>query len=335
MNIASCRTSEFDTNMESNGVVPQIDTPQNHDNEINLYILIQLIWENKLWIFITALMSAAVAWSIAARIPDVYRSEVLLAPVSEERGAAMGGLAGQLGGLAGLAGIDLGGSSINKATLGLEVLRSRAFLIRFIQDNELLVPLLAAKGWDSVAKKWIFDESKYDANKRQWVRHVKPPRTVQPSELEAYKELTRLLSVSQDKKTQIIRISIESLSPVLAKEWAEKLVFDLNEHVRSRDVEEAQRSINYLQKQLSATAVAEMRNILFQLIEQQTKTIMLAEVRAEYVFQVIDPAVIPEEKAGPKRVVIIAVSTCLATLLCTVILIMIGLSRKDKGRKTH
>ena len=36
-------------------------------------------------------------------------------------------------------------------------------------------------------------------------------------------------------------------------------------------------------------------------IEEQTKTIMLANSRPEYLFKTIDPAIAPERKAGPSR----------------------------------
>ena len=44
------------------------------------------------------------------------------------------------------------------------------------------------------------------------------------------------------------------------------------------------------------------------MIESQTKTLMLAEVNPDYAFQVVDPAVIPELKAKPKRSLIVVIS---------------------------
>jgi len=44
--------------------------------------------------------------------------------------------------------------------------------------------------------------------------------------------------------------------------------------------------------------------VFAQLIEEQTKTIMLANVSKDYVFTVIDPAVVPELESYPKRAVI-------------------------------
>lgn len=44
-----------------------------------------------------------------------------------------------------------------------------------------------------------------------------------------------------------------------------------------------------------------MQSAFYKLIEEQTKSLMLAEVQEEFVFKTIDPSVVPEVKYGPKR----------------------------------
>ena len=51
----------------------------------------------------------------------------------------------------------------------------------------------------------------------------------------------------------------------------------------------SKKSTEFLQQQLERTEIADIREVLYRLIEEQTKTIMFAEVRKEYVFKVIDP----------------------------------------------
>ncbi len=79
------------------------------------------------------------------------------------------------------------------------------------------------------------------------------------------------------------------------------LVEDINLKLKARDVAEAERSIRYLTAQLEKTPVADMQSIFYELIEEQTKTVMFAEVRDEYVFKTIDPAVVPEIKSKPNK----------------------------------
>jgi LPS O-antigen subunit length determinant protein (WzzB/FepE family) len=58
------------------------------------------------------------------------------------------------------------------------------------------------------------------------------------------------------------------------------------------------------------------------LIEEQTKTIMFANVRDEYVLKTIDPALIPELKSGPKRALICIVGTLLGIILSFFFLVL-------------
>ena len=56
-----------------------------------------------------------------------------------------------------------------------------------------------------------------------------------------------------------------------------------------QDVAEAEQAITYLNKQIENTSLAELRNVFFRLIEEQTKTIMLANVSQEYLLKTLDP----------------------------------------------
>jgi LPS O-antigen subunit length determinant protein (WzzB/FepE family) len=53
----------------------------------------------------------------------------------------------------------------------------------------------------------------------------------------------------------------------------------------------------------------------FELIQSQTETIMLANASPEYLFKTLDPAVVPEMKAGPKRALICILGSLLGALL--------------------
>ncbi|KZZ41591.1 hypothetical protein A3755_23285 [Oleiphilus sp. HI0085] len=74
---------------------------------------------------------------------------------------------------------------------------------------------------------------------------------------------------------------------------------------------QAEKSISYLQQQIEKTEISEMRSIFFQLIEEQTKTLMLTSVSDEYVFRTISSAKVAEQKSKPRVPLIIAVFTML------------------------
>ncbi len=289
------------------------------DDEIDLRELFGAIWAGKWLILVVTSIFTVASVFYALQLPDIYKSEVTLAPAEE------GGLKvpGQLGGLAALAGVNLGSmGGGGKASLALEILKSRDFIGRFIEKNDLYLPIMAAKDWSRADNQLILDPDIYDMNTQQWVRKVNQPFQSKPSNLETVEEFSKLFSINQDKTTGIVKLSIEHFSPYLAKNWAEKIVKSINEEMRTREQTEAEKSIAYLSKQIDLTNLADVRTMLFSLIEEQTKTLMLANVRDEYVFKTVDPAVVSEKKSKPARVLICILAFMFGIFLGCVIVVI-------------
>ena len=159
-----------------------------------------------------------------------------------------------------------------------------------------LVPLVAADGWDAESGEVLIDPGDYDVSGKKWIRSIRPPKKTVPSLQEAYEEFMDILSVSQDKKSGFVTVAVDHYSPVVARDWVSWLVNDLNTTIMRQDVAEAEQAIEYLNKQIENTSLAALQGVFFSLIEEQTKTVMLASVSKEYVFKTIDPAFVPEEK---------------------------------------
>ena len=318
--------------MNSTEFYPQQHLPEN--DEIDLAELWHAIWSGKLLIIAISGLFAISSILYAINQPNIYQATTLLSPTSEQSGAGgLAKMAGQFGGLASLAGINLGGGGTDKTGLALEVLKSRVFLEKFINKHQLLVPLMAAKNWDVNANTLIIDDEIYNETTKAWVREVKAPKKPEPSPWQAYKSFKEILSITSDKETGMITLAIEHYSPEIATQWLLWLVSDINEAMREQDKAEAQRSINYLTAKLKETQLADMQTIFYQLIEQQTKTIMLAEVSLEYVLKTIDPANAPEEKAKPKRALIVVLGTMLGGILSVLIVLIRYFTNKGPTNK--
>jgi capsular polysaccharide biosynthesis protein len=197
------------------------------------------------------------------------------------------------------------------------------------------VPLIASKKWDRINDELVVDDEIYDVNSNKWIREVSFPKTVVPSPWEAYQEFLQLISVSQDKTTSLVTIDVEFYSPQIAKAWLKWLVADVNDFMRQQDENEAQSSIDYLTKQLEKTEVSAMETVFYQLIEEQTKNMMLTKVSAEYVLKTIDPAQVPEKKTGPKRALIVVLGTMLGGILSVLIVLIRHFSKSKKVVKTE
>jgi len=71
-------------------------------------------------------------------------------------------------------------------------------------------------------------------------------------------------------------VSIDNGDAVTAARWANGYVALANELVRSRALDDAKRNVAYLNEQIARTNEVELRRIMYNLVEDQTKTLMLA-----------------------------------------------------------
>ncbi|WP_193051178.1 Wzz/FepE/Etk N-terminal domain-containing protein [Pseudoalteromonas undina] len=293
------------------------------DDEIDLRELFTAIWQGKWTIIIITALFAVASVIYAIKQPNIYKSEALLAPAEQEQQGGLGALAGQFGGLASLAGVNLGsGGGVDKTQMALEVLKSRKFTSEFIQKHNILPDLMAAKAWNRETNTIIYNEELYIADQNKWIREVELPFKPEPSMQEAYKEFSKIVSANKDKETGMVKIAIEHVSPYVAQQWVNWLIQDINKTMKQRDVFEAIKSTDFLTQQLEQTKIADIRTVLYKLVEEQTKTIMFANVRDEYVFKTIDPAIVPEKKFKPKRALICVLGVLLGGML-SVILVLI------------
>jgi len=284
------------------------------DDEIDLRELFATLWRGK-WIIIafTAVFAAA-GVGYALYKPNIYQANVLLAPAQGEE-SSMRGLSGQLGGLASLAGINLGSGGSNQVVIAKEVLQSRAFLTDFFHRHNLIIPLMATKAWDVENKKWVIDREVYNPDTGEWLTDDEG-ESLKPTDWDMVKKFRENhLSLSTNEETGMVTVNVKSQSPLAAKNWAEWLVNDVNEHMRREDIQEAEARIAFLQDKLNETNIAGMQQVFYQLIESETRTVMLANAQYEYVFETVDPAVVPQEKSEPKRALIAVIATMLGGML--------------------
>jgi len=296
----------------------QENSPALYDDEIDLRELFRVLWAGKWLIGGISFAAAIIAVAVALSLPNIYRAEALLAPNNSQGTGGLSALAAQYGGLASLAGINLNSGSADKTAFGLEVLKSRKFISGFIERHDILVPLMAVEDWDAESGELKIDPKVYDLATDRWTRDVRPPRKTVPSLQEAHEAFMEILSVSQDKKSGFVNIAVEHYSPTVAKQWVDWLVADINSSIMQQDVAEAEQAIAYLNEQIGSTSLADLQNVFFKLIEEQTKIVMLAKVSPEYTLRTLDPAVIPEIKFRPSRALICVLGTLLGGMLSVI-----------------
>jgi uncharacterized protein involved in exopolysaccharide biosynthesis len=229
----------------------------------------------------TALMVAAGIFAAMVLViffdQPVYRAYVTLAPTRPPMEPDQVSLTEELIGL-GL------GSRGNLAVSGFRtsqdeafaMLSSRAISRKFIESQNLM-PILFEEEWNTVTGDWKSADSG---------RHPSLDDAVDMFERE-------IRYISKSDATGFIRINIEWTDPELAAIWANRLVELTDEVLRERDIREAKDSIRFLQEQAKTAPLESVRQLIYALVESYSKTVMLASVKDNYVFSIIDPATAP------------------------------------------
>lgn len=277
------------------------ETTSDVSDEIDLAEIASILWRSKVLIIQITIFAAVVSVIVAVMRPNIYTSSTLLAPASSEGSSGMSKLAGQFGGLASLAGVSLSGGGGDRTAYAIGVLKSRKFVSAFVNRHKLKAEFFAVTSWDETTGELVFDDEIYDAEKKTWLQ--------EPSDQKVHKVYSELLTISENKESGFVTIGFRHLSPKTAQKWTELAVADLNSTIREQDISEAEKSIIYLQKQIRGTSLAELKMAFYDLIQAQTETMMLAQVREEYVFKTLDPAIVPERKSEPNRLLICILGT--------------------------
>ena len=309
------------------------NAPYQQDDEIDLRELFGIIWDGKWWIIAITFVFAVASVIYSLSLPDIYKAEATLAPTEEAQGQGFGE---EMSGLASLAGLNMGKQQVDKVTMAMEILQSRQFIKNFVEKHNILPEVMAVKEWHQASGELVFNQEVYNSKTSEWVWDGEPPKQPEPSSWEYVNVFqNEILLVEKDSETPgLINISVNHQSPVIAHQWVEWLIEDINNHMRQRDIKEAQSSMEYLQNELGETNLSSLQQVFYQLIEKQIQTIMLANVRPEYIFQVLDPAVVPEQRDAPSRALICIIGTFLGGFLSLFVVFIRHLFRASKKKQS-
>lgn len=287
---------------------------ESNNEDLKLSEIIKVLYEGRRNIIYVTSLFLFISVGISLYLKDQYKAEILVAP-SGIQGSSQGP-SSSLSGIAGLAGISIGefegGTKIQEA---MEVIKSRKFISEFINKHEIKPAVVAAKSLDKISGDIVINENIYDTEKKVWKKEISMQKTIE-------KFLKDNLEFNEDKKTGFITISITTLSPTKSKEWVDSLLLDLNNFFRDQAVTEATTSLNYLKNQIAKAQLIEIRQSVFNLIQEQIKIITLAEGREEYLLRTLDPSVIPDEKTSPARTLICIIGAFLGFLLSVIYLLL-------------
>jgi len=260
-----------------------------------------------------ALLGLAVALAVGFLMRPVYRASAVLMPVaSQELGS--GAVAGLLSRLGGGAGLGLGDNSQRDEALA--VLKSRQFAEQLIADEKLL-PVFFPDKWDAASGTWSeMDPKRIPSAWDAWIYFDRNVRTV-----------------LEDQDRGLVTIRVEWSDPVEAARWANLMVARANEDLRARKLRQLESSLEFLQSELRNAQLVELRAAISQVMESQINERMLANVRPEYAFRIIDPAVAADvdQPERPKKLLLAAVGLSAGAMFGLVVGLAVAYARRHTG----
>lgn len=264
-----------------------------NDNEITFDDLFKYLWKKKTFIFIFTAFFSFLSVIYSLNLQNQYTSSALLSVQDSNSETSVSGF----GNLASFAGISLPEVKIDNSTIAIETIKSRFFFKNIYENKNITAILLATESYDVRDKKVIFDESIYNFEKKSWVNGM-------PSFMQAFKQYSSNLDVSKDKSSGLLKISMTHKSPEFAKEFLSLVIYESDQMLRKKDLNKANKLIDYLVSEFSKTSYEVTKVSLSKLIESQMEKKMLANLEEGYIFEVLDPPFVPEEKSKPARSII-------------------------------
>lgn len=249
---------------------------------ISLLDMLRILRRHLLGSAIVFVLCVAACLAYALLATPKFRAEIVVREAERSGLSAGGALGGQLGGLASLAGLNLAALGDNRDALPM--LRSRMLIEDFLRRRHLETYILRGSGkrvslWRAVL---AFQKS--------------------------------VVTITEDKRKGVTTVAVTWRDAREAADWANGLVELANELLRVRDKARAERSLQFLNRQLVQTDVVEMRRAIYGLIENEMKTLMLTDAHRDYALVVVDPAVAPELRHSPRRTLIVMIGAVLGAI---------------------
>ena len=258
-------------------MIPSEPISITHEDEIDFMSILKVLLNYKYVIVATSILCVLIAVLYALTVTQIFRGETVVSEIREGGAQAVGGAAA----LANQLGFGLGGANVaqsnSTAPPARAILKSRSLAEEFIKRHNL--------------QSEVFATSIIAINQSPWFA------------VKRFRE--DILSINEDMRSGLTTVRIDWTDPMTAARWANDFVALANELIRSRALEDAKRNIAYLNEQIEQTNIVELQRIMYNLIENETQVVMMANARAEYAFAVVDPAVPPEQRHSPWRTFIV------------------------------
>jgi len=245
------------------------------ENDINIIDFIKVILKNLKFIGIIVGIVVVATAIISLIMTPTFESKAVIIPsggISKDTGAASF-LATQFG-------IAQPASPISSEIVNL--LRSNILKEKIIRRHNLLNILLG--------NEYKKDD---DENRLIW---------------KGIRALNNMTKIEFKQKDNIVEITIGYKDPKIARDLVNYTLTELTDYMSSEAKRVAETNKKYLESQIEKTSDPFIKTKLYALIAQQLETAMMAEVKENFAFKVLDAPRVPDKRSKPKRTLMVLIA---------------------------
>ena len=275
---------------------------EDYDNEINFLDYISILENNIKLIMIIVAISVVSTGIISFISPKIYEATAVIMPtVQPQEQSGMSAIASQFG---------ITSPQTSSGSEIISLLKSNILLERVIKKYNLF-QVIFGKG--SKGRK---------ENEKIWdgIRYLKK----------------KMYKVKDNKREGVIKLSVEFKDPEVSARILNYILAELTDYMSSEAKRVAETNKEYLESLIIKNADPLIKQKIYSLIARQIEKSMMAEVKENFAFKILDPPKVPDRKIKPRIIMNIALSFIIALFVAVLVAFIteyIGNVKKRRNRE--
>ncbi len=238
---------------------------EEYRSEINLLDYINILARHKNLIIITVAITVVATAIISFLSPKIYEAKAVIMPVAQsQEPSGMSAVALQFG-------ITTNQTSNTSELFSL--LQSNILMERVIIKNNLVPVFFGEEAKGKKENEQIWDGIRYLKNS--------------------------IYKVRDNKRDGIIELSVEFKDPEMSASILTGILAELTDYMSSEAKRVADTNKNYLESLIDKNSDPLIKQKIYALIARQIEVSMMAEVKENFAFKILDPPKIPDRKMRP------------------------------------
>tara|TARA_B100000902_G_scaffold398043_2_gene463579 strand:+ start:74 stop:961 length:888 start_codon:yes stop_codon:yes gene_type:complete len=253
---------------------------------LNLFSLFKLFWLNKIFILLVVFCFSLISIFYSYTRENIYLSNALVEIGNSEEQLSQNSQALEF------LGINQNVQSPEKELLAK--LESIAYF-NFLAIDDGVIEAISVNNHKLIP---VFKKKNFNLEKG-----INLNTDIPEEFFNAYETFFGNLHVAKKSNTSFLELGYKSPSPELSKKMTDLIFQTFNEYERTKTLLNSERYIEYLYGEAKLAPDADVKKLLFSLIESEYKKIAIVNVNQDYALKEVSPAIIEKIRISPNRYV--------------------------------